>query len=121
MFNTLIVKWILAVFLAAVTAIGVYYVYAHVKQIGYNEAVALYEKRDRENADRMEQHIHTLEVLSTTIVANNDSYMNKFDKDIKSILYTVKGLTPYVIVDGKCLPSPAFNDAYNKLIGKANE
>lgn len=121
MFNTLIIKWIAAAIMAAAISAGIYAAYYHIKQIGYSEAVLVYKQRDEDNAARMETHIHSLETLSTTIVANNDSYMNKFDKDIKNILYTVKGLTPYVVVDGKCLPSPAFNEAYNKLIGKANE
>ena len=121
MFNDIIVKWIAAAILAAAFSIGIYSLYSHIKEIGYQEAVVVYAKRDRENADKLEEHIHTLEALSTTIVNNNEQYMGKLDKDIKGILFTVKGLTPYVVVDGKCLPSPAFNEAYNKLIRKANE
>ena len=98
-----------------------YFAYYEVKQIGYKEATAEYEARIKEYNTKLEAHILNLEHLSSDIATENQVYIEKVDKDIKGILFTVKGITPYVIVDGKCMPSPAFNDTYNKVIRKANE
>lgn len=121
MFNTLIIKWVAAALLAAAFSTGIYFLYAHIKGIGYQEAVAVYTKRDELAKEQLHDHIVVLETLSKSVVDNNAAYLGKLDKDIKTILLTVKDKTPYVIVNGKCTPSPEYIDTYNKIIRKANE
>lgn len=121
MFNQLIIKWIIGAVGAALISFGLYTGYSHIKQIGYNEASVVYEARIKEYNDKLTTHVHNLEALSTVLADNNQAALIKVDKDIKSVIASVKGIQPYTIVDGKCLPSPAFNDAYNKIIRKANE
>lgn len=106
---------------AAIISFALYMGYSHIKQIGYQEATVEYNARLKEYNDKLSNHIHDLESLSTVLADNNQAALVKVDKDIKGILLSVKGIQPYTIVDGKCLPSPAFNDAYNKIIRKANE
>jgi hypothetical protein len=121
MFNQLIIKWIIGAVGAALISLGLYAGYSHIKQIGYKEATAEYEERIKEYNTKLEAHILNLEHLSSDIATENQVYIERVNKDIKGILLTVKGITPYVIVDGKCMPSKDFTDAYNKVIGKANE
>ena len=121
MFNTLIIKWIAAALVAAAISASIYAGYSHIKSSGYQEAVEFYDKRDKEAQALLSNHIHTLEVLSKSVVDNNAEYLGKIDKDIHSILTTVNGKPPYVVVNGKCLPSQEFTDAFNKIVGKANE
>jgi hypothetical protein len=122
---TLLIKWIAAALIAAAISAAVYAGYAHIKQIGFEEGktetTQFYEAKIKESNDKLDQHIHVLEKLSTTIVDNHKEFTVKLDNDIKGVLLTVKGMTPYVVVDGKCAPSPAFVDAYNKMIKRANE
>ena len=117
----LIIKWVIGAVGAALISLGLYMGYAHIKQIGYKEATAEYEGRIKEYNDKLSNHIHDLETLSTVLSTNNQAALAKVDKDIKGVLLSVKGIQPYTIIDGKCIPSPAFNDAYNKIIRKANE
>lgn len=117
----LIIKWVIGAVGAALISLGLYLGYNHIKQIGYNEATVIYEARLAEYNTKLSNHIHDLESLSTVLAESNQTALTKIDKDIKGVLLTVKGIPPYVIVDGKCLPSPAFTDAYNKIVRKANE
>lgn len=117
----LIIKWVIGAVGAALISFGLYTGYSHIKQIGYNEASTMYEARIKEYNDKLTTHIHDLETLSTVLADSNQAALTKVDKDIKSVLFSVKGIQPYTIIDGKCIPSPAFNDAYNKIIRKVNE
>ena len=113
--------WIFRAVGAALICFGLYSGYSHIKQIGYQEATVVYESRIKEYNDKLNVHIQNLENLSTDISTENQVYIDKVNKDVKAILATVKGIQPYVIVDGKCVPSPSFNEAYNKIVKKANE
>lgn len=119
--NELIIKWVIRAVGAALICLGLYMGYSHIKQLGYQEASVVYEARIAEYNNKLTNHIHDLESLSTVLSTNNQAALVKVDKDIKTILLSVKGIQPYTIIDGKCLPSPAFNDAYNKVVRKANE
>lgn len=121
MFNQLIIKWIAAAIMAAAISAGLYAGYSHIKQIGYNEATVVYEERLKQYNDRLDTHIKVLETTSTTLAESNTKFAAKVSKDVQGILAAFKGQPPYVIVDGKCAPSPAFTEAYNKVIRKANE
>lgn len=121
MLNTLMIKWIVAGLLSIALSGGIYAGYYHIKQIGFDEASAIYEEREALARASLEGHIHTLEVLSKTVVDNNVIYMGKLDSGIKSILDNVSGKPPYVVIDGKCAPSESFVQTYNSIIGAANE
>lgn len=107
--------------LTALISLGVILGYSYVKNIGYQEAVVVYEAKELARENALAEHIKTLEGVSSDLVKSNSDHVTKVDTDIKSIIATVKGKSPYVIVDGKCAPSADFNAAYEKIIRKANE
>jgi len=119
MFQTWTIKLIAEIAMSLVISLALYAGYNHIKQIGRDEATAVCQARQKEADAKLDVHIQNLEMLSTSIVKDSQDYNTKVSKGIKDILNNMK--TTYTIVDGKCAPSPAFTDAYNKIIRKANE
>ena len=92
-----------------------------IDQNGYDRASAKYELAIEEYNARVDAKLNTLTDLSNTLVTNTSTQSQKIRGDIKAIIDATKNTPPFIIVDGKCEPSPSFIDAYNKSIRKANE
>ena len=104
-----------------IIALALYFGYSYIKQLGYNEAQIVYEKKIQEYQDTVLVKINSIESLSNTLATESRVTNEAVSKDIDDILKRVRGKSLVVVKDGGCTPSKTFSDSISEINKRANQ
>lgn len=111
---------IATVLLSSIMGLG-YLGYSKIKAIGYQEASAKYEERIKEYNSKVLAKVEAIE--QNSIVLSEEARTNnaKLQKNITSVVSTMKGKTLTIVKNGECTPSKTFTDSFNQINHIVNE
>lgn len=116
------IKLLLAAGMLALLAALGYFGYSSIKQLGYQEAEAKYEKIIQDHVVQVNKKIDAIETLSNQLVTQDRENSQLLAQDIALIVKNTRNKQLTVITkEGACVPSPSFSDTLSKINQRANQ
>ncbi len=100
---------------------GLFAVYERGHYDGYEKAEVKYVKMINDETIKTNTKITAIEANSNTLVTESRIANEALAKDIKGILYGVKGKTLTIIKDGGCTPTLTFSETFNSVNKRVNQ
>lgn len=106
---------------AIAISFALYSGYTHIKQIGFDEATAICEKKFKAYEENVGKKVDSIERLSTTLVINSETGNAALAADVAAILKNSKSKPLVVVKNGECTPSPAFSESISSINKRVNQ
>lgn len=100
---------------------GLVAVYERGHYDGYEKAEVKYVKMINDETIKTNTKITAIEANSNTLVTESRIANEILAKDIKGILFGIKGKTLTIVKDGGCLPTQTFSDTFNTVNKRVNQ